>query len=43
MLGNLDLWFTEDLLEMTNTKGRVGQQMQDAKSRGIAEALINLD
>jgi len=43
MLGNLGLGNLEDILEMTDAKRAVGQQVHQAKPRLIAETLIDLD
>ena len=43
VLGNFDLWFIKDFLEMTDAKWRSGKQMQNAQTRSIAKALIDLN
>ena len=43
MFGNFDLRFTENLLKMADAQRRSFEKMEDAQSRAIAEALIDLD
>jgi hypothetical protein len=43
MFGNLDLWFTENFLKMADAQRRSCKKMEDAQSRAIAKALIDLD
>jgi hypothetical protein len=43
MLGDLDLGFAEDGLEMTDAERRLRQQMRDAQSRPVAETLMDLN
>jgi hypothetical protein len=43
MFGNLDLWFTENVLKMTDAERRPCEKMENAQSRAIAKALIDLD
>jgi len=43
VLGNLHLWFTKNILNMTNAEPRLRQEMEDAQPGSIAKALINLN
>ncbi len=43
MFGNLDLRFTEKVLKMADAQRRSREKMEDAQSRAIAKALIDLD
>ena len=43
MFGNLDLWFTENVLKMADAQRRSCEKMEDAQSRAIAKAPIDLD
>ena len=43
MFGNLDLWFTENVLQMTDTERRSCEKMEDAQPRAITKTLVNLD
>ena len=43
MLGNLDLWLTKNVLEMTDAEWRSCKEIEDAQTRAIAKALIDLD
>jgi hypothetical protein len=43
VLGNLDLRFTKNVLKMTDAERRFCKKIENAQSRAIAEALINLD
>lgn len=43
MLGNLDLRLAENVLKMTDAERRLRKKMEDAQSRAIAKALIDLD
>ncbi len=43
MFGNLDLWFAENILKMTDAERRSCKEMKNAQSRAIAKALIDMD
>jgi hypothetical protein len=43
VFGNLDLWLTKNVLEMTNAERRFCKKMEDAQSRAIAKTLIDLN
>jgi hypothetical protein len=43
MFGNFYLWFTENVLKMTDAERRLCKKMEDAQPRAIAKALIDLD
>ena len=43
MFGDLDLWLSENLLEMTDAQFALLQKIQDAQARRLAEALVDLD
>jgi len=43
MFGNFDLWFTENVLKMADAQRRSCEKMQNAQSRAIAKAPIDLN
>ena len=43
VLGNFDLWLGEDVLEMTNAKRALREQMQNPQPGRIAKALVNFN
>ena len=43
VLGDVDLRLLENGLEVADAKRSLGEQVQDAEPRLVAEALINLD
>jgi hypothetical protein len=43
VLGNFDLGSIEDVLEMTDAKGPVGKEMEDAQAGLVAEAFVDID
>jgi len=43
VFGNLDLRFTKNVLKMTDAERGSRKKIENAQSRAIAKALINLD
>jgi hypothetical protein len=43
VLRNFYLWLTENVLEVANAEWRSCKEMENAQSRAIAKALIDLD
>jgi hypothetical protein len=43
VLGDFDLGGAEDVLEMADAKGPVGEEMKDAEAGLVAEAFVDLD
>ena len=43
VLRDFHLWLTENVLKMTDTERRSCKKMEDAQSRAIAKALVDLD
>ena len=43
MLGDFDLGFAKNFLEMADAQGRPCQQVQNAESRPVTEAFVDLD
>jgi hypothetical protein len=43
MFGNFDLRLTENVLKMADAQRRFCEKMENAQSRAIAKALIDLD
>jgi hypothetical protein len=43
VFGNLDLRFTKNVLKMTDAERRSRKKIENAQSRAIAKALIDLD
>jgi len=43
MLGNEHLGFAETRLDVTDTEGRLGEQIKNTQAGFIAQALVNLD
>jgi hypothetical protein len=43
MFGNLDLRLTKNVLKVTDTQRRPCKKIENAQSRAIAKALIDLD
>ena len=43
MFGNLDLWFAEQFLEVTNAEWRLCEETQNPQPGAIAKTLVDLD